>query len=104
MLEYYHCFAVHTTQGDLTTPNLSNPAATPLSAAEPGLVTTTTTPISSVIPPLVNPEATGAQTASSQAQAGPSGLQQAEAGEADGASLPEGVDPSFLAALPENIR
>ena len=42
--------------------------------------------------------------AGGEEQAGPSGLQTAEPIELDGVSIPEGVDPSFLDALPEDIR
>lgn len=37
-------------------------------------------------------------------QPGPSGLQNADQVQLDGVSIPEGVDPSFLDALPEDIR
>lgn len=37
-------------------------------------------------------------------QAGPSGLQSREPHEVDGVTIPAGVDPSFLDALPEDIR
>ena len=39
-----------------------------------------------------------------QQQAGPSGLQSSSAAEVDGVRVPEGVDQSFLDALPEDIR
>ena len=42
--------------------------------------------------------------AEEEQQAGPSGLQNADPVELDGVAIPDGVDPSFLDALPEDIR
>ena len=42
--------------------------------------------------------------AEQEQQPGPSGLQNADPVELDGVAIPEGVDPSFLDALPEDIR
>ena len=42
--------------------------------------------------------------AEQEQQAGPSGLQNANQTGLDSVAIPEGVDPSFLDALPEDIR
>lgn len=63
----------------------------------------TSTIQANMIRPLLQQNTSQGQVEGEQ-QAGPSGLQTAGPLQLEGVSIPEGVDPSFLDALPEDIR